>query len=85
MHSVSLVNFDWALSVATSTGRDAREPISETICCLSDVLELGGYVVGRTGKGWGPGNFAASRRVRNPVGTPFKDIKSKNVLAKGIT
>jgi len=49
-----------------------------------DVLELGGYVVGYTGKGWGPGNFAVSGRTRNPAGIAFNKIKSKNVPAKGI-
>lgn len=33
-----------------------------------DLLEQAGYMVGYTGKGWGPGNVAASGRERNPAG-----------------
>lgn len=36
-----------------------------------DLLERGGYVVGYTGKGWGPGNWQASGRRRNPAGPAF--------------
>lgn len=37
-----------------------------------DLLEAAGYVVGLTGKGWGPGDFKAAGRERNPAGPPFK-------------
>ncbi|WP_439559639.1 sulfatase-like hydrolase/transferase, partial [Dyadobacter sp.] len=33
-----------------------------------DLLEKAGYAVGFTGKGWGPGDFKASGRSRNPAG-----------------
>lgn len=36
-----------------------------------DRLEAAGYFVGHTGKGWGPGNFQASGRDRNPAGPAF--------------
>ena len=36
-----------------------------------DRLERSGYVVGYTGKGWGPGNWEASGRTRNPAGPKF--------------
>lgn len=36
-----------------------------------DLLEAAGYVVGYTGKGWGPGNFKESGRTRNPAGPRF--------------
>lgn len=36
-----------------------------------DLLEQAGYVVGFTGKGWGPGNWKISGRSRNPAGTEF--------------
>lgn len=36
-----------------------------------DLLEAAGYVVGFTGKGWGPGNWEISGRSRNPAGPEF--------------
>jgi len=36
-----------------------------------DLLERGGYHVGYTGKGWGPGNFKDGGRTRNPAGNPY--------------
>jgi len=37
-----------------------------------DRLEQGGYHVGYTGKGWGPGNFRDSGRTRNPAGPKYQ-------------
>ncbi len=39
-----------------------------------DLLEEAGYVVGYTGKGWGPGRFEAGGRTRNPAGPLFKSF-----------
>src|ERR1051325_10616477 len=36
-----------------------------------DLLEAAGYQVGYTRKGWGPGNFQAGGRTRNPAGPGF--------------
>lgn len=36
-----------------------------------DLLEKAGYAVGLTGKGWGPGDFKAGGRTRNPAGPNF--------------
>ena len=36
-----------------------------------DLLEQAGYIVGLKGKGWGPGNFKAGGRTRNPAGPTF--------------
>lgn len=36
-----------------------------------DLLEQAGYWVGYTGKGWGPGDWEASGRTRNPAGPAF--------------
>jgi arylsulfatase A-like enzyme len=36
-----------------------------------DLLERAGYVVGHTGKGWGPGPFEPGGRSRNPAGPRF--------------
>ncbi len=37
-----------------------------------DILEAAGYAVGYTRKGWGPGNFEAGGRARNPAGPQVK-------------
>ena len=50
-----------------------------------DLLEKSGYHVGFTGKGWGPGKYAASGRTRNPAGPDFNKIKTKHSAAKGIS
>lgn len=42
-----------------------------------DLLEQSGYVIGGTGKLWGPGNFEISGRDRNPVGPDYTDLKLK--------
>ncbi len=39
-----------------------------------DLLEKQGYVVGLQGKGWGPGDFKAGGRARNPAGPTFKSF-----------
>jgi arylsulfatase A-like enzyme len=39
-----------------------------------DLLEKQGYVVGLQGKGWGPGDFKAGGRERNPAGPAFKSF-----------
>lgn len=39
-----------------------------------DRLEQAGYVVGHTRKGWGPGNFKAGGRERNPAGPNSKSF-----------
>ena len=36
-----------------------------------DILEENGYVVGYTGKGWGPGDWKVRGRTRNPVGPEY--------------
>ncbi len=40
-----------------------------------DLLEAGGYAIGYTGKGWGPGNSKISGRTRNPAGPEFNQRK----------
>jgi uncharacterized sulfatase len=47
-------------------------------------LEEAGYVVGYTGKGWGPGNWKISGRKRNPAGTEYSEVKVTN-NPKGIS
>jgi len=41
----------------------------------TDILEEEGYLVGCEGKGWGPGDFEAGGRVRNPGGTPYDSFE----------
>ena len=40
-----------------------------------DLLEAAGYVVGYSGKGWGPGQFEPGGRSRNPAGPVFKNFE----------
>jgi N-sulfoglucosamine sulfohydrolase len=40
-----------------------------------DLLEKAGYTIGLTGKGWGPGDFKAAGRTRNPAGPSFDTYK----------
>ena len=42
-----------------------------------DVLEQAGYLVGHTGKGWGPGDFQAGGFKRNPAGPAYSQLKLK--------
>lgn len=42
-----------------------------------DLLEEAGYHVGFTGKGWGPGDFAAGGFKRNPAGNNYSRLKTK--------
>jgi arylsulfatase A-like enzyme len=41
-----------------------------------DILERNGYVVGFTLKGWGPGNYEAGGRTRNPAGPHFANFEA---------
>jgi len=43
-----------------------------------DILENAGYFVGFTGKGWGPGNFKAGGRTRNPAGVAWQKRRLKS-------
>jgi len=40
-----------------------------------DTLQRAGYFLGHMGKGWGPGNFQAGGRARNPAGPAFKKFE----------
>src|SRR5947209_890896 len=48
-----------------------------------DLLEQTGYVVGLTGKGWGPGDYKTTGFKRNPAGPSF-DQQKLQVPAAGI-
>lgn len=40
-----------------------------------DLLEAAGYLVGFTGKGWGPGDYIKTGYKRNPAGTEYNEKK----------
>lgn len=48
--------------------------LSAKIDTYPDLLEKQGYVVGLQGKGWGPGDFKAGGRARNPAGPNVKSF-----------
>jgi len=50
-----------------------------------DLLEGAGYKVGFTGKGWGPGDWLAGGRKKNPAGVEYNEVKLKTRPRKGIS
>jgi N-sulfoglucosamine sulfohydrolase len=52
-------------------GASLRGNLTTEFEVFPDTLEKAGYLVGFTGKGWGPGNVEASGRKRNPAGSAF--------------
>ena len=57
---------------------------SHRFAVYPDLLEQAGYFVGYTGKGWGPGNFKAGGRQRNPAGAAFARHKLESRPTTGI-
>jgi arylsulfatase A-like enzyme len=55
-------------------GASLYGPLDKTFSVYPDILEKAGYTVGYMGKGWGPGDFRAGGRTRNPAGPAFKTI-----------
>lgn len=49
--------------------------LPKVIAVYPELLEQAGYVIGLTGKGWGPGRFEAGGRSRNPAGPAFKSFE----------
>ncbi|MFQ5983867.1 MAG: sulfatase, partial [Woeseiaceae bacterium] len=49
-----------------------------------DLLEDAGYKVGFTGKGWGPGDWLAGGRDKNPAGVEYNEVKLKSEPQVGI-
>jgi len=52
---------------------------------FTDALEASGYVVGYTGKGWGPGNWKEGGWPRNPVGTEYNQSVFGEVAPGGVS
>ena len=46
-----------------------------------DILEENGYLIGATGKGWGPGNWKITGRKRNPAGEMYNKYRLENLPA----
>lgn len=57
-------------------GANLHGTLPKKFAVYPDLLEQAGYAVGFTRKGWGPGNFKAGGRERNPAGPQFKDFKT---------
>lgn len=57
------------------TGANLYGPLPAKFPVYPDLLEAAGYVVGLTGKGWGPGEIEASGRTRNPAGPRFRSFE----------
>ena len=49
-------------------GGNLWSTLQQKYVCYPDLLEQAGYVIGLIGKGWGPGDFTAAGRTRNPAG-----------------
>ncbi|MDH5604605.1 MAG: sulfatase, partial [Cyclobacteriaceae bacterium] len=57
-------------------GGNLWSTLADTIITYVDLLEKAGYRVGHDRKGWGPGNYKAGGRSRNPAGYTYKDFKT---------
>ncbi|MEM7374749.1 MAG: sulfatase-like hydrolase/transferase [Bacteroidota bacterium] len=55
-------------------GGNLWSTLADSIPIYTDLLEEIGYHVGHDRKGWGPGDFAAGGRSRNPAGYTFQDF-----------
>jgi arylsulfatase A-like enzyme len=57
------------------TGANLYGPLPAKFPVYPDLLEAAGYAVGYAGKGWGPGDFEAGGRTRNPAGPRFQNFE----------
>ena len=55
-------------------GANLHSSLPAKLATFPDLLEQAGYQVGYTGKGWGPGNWKAGDRKRNPAGNACKSF-----------
>ena len=58
-------------------GADLWGTLPAKFAVYPDLLERAGYHVGFTGKGWGPGNWKAGGRERNPAGPAYQTRTAK--------
>ncbi|MEZ5364053.1 MAG: sulfatase [Bryobacterales bacterium] len=57
-------------------GMNLWSSLPSDIPVYTDLLEQAGYHVGHSRKGWGPGDFSAGGRKRNPAGEQYKTFES---------
>jgi len=57
-------------------GANLWSTLPADIPVYTDLLEQAGYHVGFSGKGWGPGNFKAGGRSRNPAGESYESFEA---------
>ena len=57
-------------------GANLWSTLPDSIATYTDLLEADGYHVGHDRKGWGPGDYAAGGRNRNPAGYTFQDFSA---------
>jgi uncharacterized sulfatase len=57
-------------------GGNLWSSLSAKFDVFPDLLERNGYLVGCTGKGWGPGDFRPGGRSRNPAGPEYNQRTS---------
>lgn len=55
-------------------GASLYGPLDKSYSVYPELLEKSGYAVGYMGKGWGPGDFRAGGRSRNPAGPAYKSF-----------
>lgn len=55
-------------------GANLWSSLPDSIPTYQDILELAGYHTGHDRKGWGPGDYKAGGRDKNPAGTTFKNL-----------
>lgn len=67
----------WRLSDAANQGG----PLDAEFTVYPDLLQLDGYFVGFTGKGWAPGRVELTGRSRNPAGAMFNEFGRSNPAA----
>jgi N-sulfoglucosamine sulfohydrolase len=65
----------WRLGEAADQGG----PLEAKFAVYPDLLEIAGYAVGYTGKGWEPGRLEPTHRPRNPAGKKFSQYGLKNL------
>lgn len=55
-------------------GANLHSSLPAGLATFPNLLEQAGYEVGYTRKGWGPGNWKAGGRTRNPAGNGYKSF-----------
>lgn len=64
-------------------GANLWSSLPDSIATYQDILEEAGYLTGHDRKGWGPGDYKAGGRDKNPAGATFKDFNEFLEMNKG--